>query len=68
MRTEPLTKCFEPLQKLGTRLSPLNLFKLPVIYITDRHKAVLLTWFSFVLSVSVLFTPSKCLDDLLRFR
>ena len=40
----------------------------PVISITDRSKALLLTWFSVLLllvsvSVTVLFLSSMCLDD-----
>ena len=45
-RTEQLTKCCEPLQKmmasLGARITGLSL---PVFYITDRSKAILLLWF-----------------------
>ena len=53
------------LQKLRVRLAPLNRFKTPVVfYTTDRSKAVYLIWFSLV-SVSVLFPPSVCLDVIL---
>ena len=68
MRAEQLIKCFEPLQQLKARLGPLNRFKIPVTYITDRSKALLLTWFSMLLvlvsvSVTILFLSSMCLDD-----
>ena len=48
MRIEQLTKCFEPHQELRARMeSRLTGLSPPVIiYITDRTKAVLLTWFS----------------------
>ena len=39
----------------------------PVIYIADRAKAVILMCYFVLLvlvSVSVLFTPSMCLDDI----
>ena len=67
MRTEQLTKCFEPLQKLTAIVAPLNRFmSLQLYHFTDHFKAVLLTWFSVLLvstSVSVLFSPSMCLED-----
>ena len=37
MRTEQLTKCFVPLQKLMATLAP--------YFITDRSKAVIRLWF-----------------------
>ena len=62
MRTEELTKCSEPLSKLGGEVAyPLYLFKPPppgIFYITDRSNVVLLIWFSELLvlvSVSVFF-------------
>ena len=66
MRTEHLTKCFEPLQKLRARLCT-HLTPQLFFDITDRCKAVLLMWFSVVLvlvSVSVLVSPSLRLDDI----
>ena len=61
MRTEQLTKYFEPLQKLSARLGPISRVKHPLklFYITDRSKAILLTLFSLLLvlvSVSLLFS------------
>ena len=48
--------------------TPLHRFKPPVIfYITGRSKPVGLIWFSVLLvlvSVSVLLSPSVCLDDI----
>ena len=64
MRTEQLTKYFEPQQQLRARLGHLNQFK-PLSY-TDRSYAVLLMWFSVLLvllSFSVLYLPSVVLDD-----
>ena len=40
------------------------------MYFTDRSRAVQLTWFSVLLvlvSVSVMFSPSISLDDLVKF-
>ena len=46
MRTEELTKCYEPLQKLRVRLGTCKIdLSPPVIFITDRSKAILLWWF-----------------------
>ena len=46
---------------------PLNMFKPTVLfYITDSINAVFLIWFSMFacyVAVSVLFSPSTCLDD-----
>ena len=68
MRTEQLTMSFEPLQKLRARLGSIKpVYSPQLCYITVRSKAVLLMWFSVMLvlvSVSVLFSPSICLDDL----
>ena len=61
MRIEQLTKCFELSEAEGEFGYPLNRFEPP----TDRAKAVLLMWFFMFLalvSVSVLFSPSMCLD------
>ena len=45
-RTEQLTKCYEPLQKLRVRLGSCKTgLSPPVIYINDRSKAILLLWF-----------------------
>ena len=45
-RTERLTKCFEPLQKLRVRLGTCKTGLSPsVIYITDRSKAIILWLF-----------------------
>ena len=45
-RTEQLTKCGEPLQKPRVRLGACKTgLSPPVIYITDRSKAILLLWF-----------------------
>ena len=41
MRTEELTKCYEPLQKLRVRLWPC---KTGLFCVTDRSKAILLWW------------------------
>ena len=62
-------KCFGPLHKLRARLGPSNRLKPPpVIYISDRSKAIFLKRFSVLLvfvPVSVLFLHSMCLDDVL---
>ena len=47
MRTEHLTKCFEPLQKQKTRLGTVKSVEAhSVILITDRYMVVLLLYFS----------------------
>ena len=59
MRTEHLTKCFEPQQKLIARFRPLNRFP-------DRSKTVLLVLLSVMfvfVSVRVPFLRSVCLHD-----
>ena len=62
MRTERLTKCFIPLNKLRARLGfSSNWFK-PLVNLNNCSKAVLLMWFSIVLdlvSASVLVSPSR---------
>ena len=46
MRTEELTKCYEPLQKLRVRLWPCKIdLNPPVLCVTDRSKSILLWWF-----------------------
>ena len=59
MRIGQLTKCFEPFQKLRTRLgAPLTGLSPKQFYITEYTKAVHLMWLSMLLamlSVSLLF-------------
>ena len=45
-RTEELTKCYEPLQKLRERLGTCKTGLSPsVTLVTDRSKSILLWWF-----------------------
>ena len=66
MRTEQLTKCFEPLQKLWVRLGSLKTgLNTPVVfYITDRSMAALLVCFSLFACFGFpkLSLPSESLD------
>ena len=67
MRTDQLTKCSELLQKLRARLGACSTGLSPqvIINITGRSLAILLIWFSvFAVSVTVLLSPSVCLDDI----
>ena len=43
-RTEELSKCYEPLQKLRVRLRPCKIDLNPLC-VTDRSKSILLWWF-----------------------
>ena len=56
MRTEELTKCYEPLQKLRVRLGACKtgLSPPPQLFTTDRSKAVLLLWFKFIKVIPIM--------------
>ena len=64
-RTEELTKCYEPLQKLRMRLGACKTgLSPPVFCVTDRYKAILLWWFFLfyvlVFNFFVLLAPYVC--------
>ena len=64
-RAEKLSKCCQPLQKLRIRLGTGKIdLSLPVIYITDRSRAILLWWFLLfyvlVFKMFVLLVPCVC--------